>query len=46
MRPMPNVPLIDFQNVTVQRGERVVLDSSDTLHCAGRARGHPRPSNT
>ena len=24
---MPQVPLIDFQNVTVQRGERVVLDS-------------------
>src|SRR5450631_94808 len=23
---MPNVPLIDFQNVTVQRGERVVLN--------------------
>lgn len=23
----PSVPLIDFQNVTVQRGERVVLDS-------------------
>ena len=26
MRSMSNVPLIDFQNVTVQRGERVVLD--------------------
>jgi iron complex transport system ATP-binding protein len=26
MKSMPQVPLIDFQNVTVQRGERVVLD--------------------
>jgi len=26
MNSMPHVPLIDFQNVTVERGERVVLD--------------------
>ena len=42
MRSMLPIPLIDFQNVTVQRGERVVLDGV-TLSIAACA-SHPKPA--